>query len=162
MEVSHQRINELLEYDSLIGLFRWKITRRRVNTGEVAGKLQSDGYIQIGIDGRYYLAHRLAWFYVHKIWPKDLIDHINGIRSDNRLDNLRCVTRFENAKNQRSCKINNKTGYLGVCFNRAKSKYQAQIWVDGKKLYLGLFDNPEEAHKVYLEAKRKLHSTCSI
>jgi hypothetical protein len=78
---------ELLEYNPESGIFTWRGTNRR---GRVAGCRASDGYVKIAVDRRQYLAHCLAWLYVHGKWPH-YVEHINGIRHDDRIANLRNV-----------------------------------------------------------------------
>jgi hypothetical protein len=107
--------------------------------------------------GRIYLAHRLAWMYVYGRWPaKGLdIDHINGNRQDNRIANLREVTRGQNMQNQRRASSRSTTGLLGVL--RKSRRFAAHITADGRTHCLGTFDTPEEAHRVYMDAKSRLH-----
>lgn len=118
--------------------------------------------MEIGINGHSHLAHRLAWLFVHGHWPEADIDHINGDRSDNRIDNLRCVTRQHNLMNQRRPRSDNTTGYLGVCVDRARGEFQARLQVSGRVKHLGRFDNAEAAHAAYVAAKRRLHPTCTL
>lgn len=118
--------------------------------------------MEIGINGRSYLAHRLAWLFVHGQWPDAEIDHKNGDRTDNRLCNLRCVTRQHNLMNQRRPRSNNTTGYLGVCVDRERGAFQARVQVSGRAHHLGRFDTPEAAHAAYVAAKRRMHPTCSL
>lgn len=150
-------LRETLSYDQESGEFCWLKTNSNVSmAGSIAGRsMNSDGYRQIVIAGRFYKAHRLAWFYVHGKWP-DQIDHINGDRTDNRLCNLRNVTSQQNTQNQRKPHRNNKLGLLGVVM-RPNGRYQAEIRVDGRKRYLGTFDTPNEAGEAYLRAKRDFH-----
>jgi hypothetical protein len=148
------RINELLTYDHDTGVFRWKVSRRRgVPDGCVAGSTDSYGYRQICIDGRKRLAHRVAWALATGSWPADEIDHINGVRADNRLINLREATRQINVQNRRGAKGTTPTPY---------GRHIAKIRVDGKELYLGVFPTPEEARAAYITAKRQLHPGCTI
>ena len=155
-ELTAERLREVLNYDAETGIFTWLArTRNRVAVGDVAGSPDRYGYLRIKIDGRIHSAHRLAWLYVHGEWPKDQLDHINGIRTDNRITNLREATNAENGHNRRKPHSNNTTGYLGV--KRDRGRFQALIRLDGKQRYLGLFDTPEAAHAAYLEAKRRLH-----
>lgn len=124
---------------------------------------KSDGYVVIMIDGKSYQAHRLAWLYIYEKWPDNMIDHLNTIRDDNRITNLRDVEHNINIQNQRRAQKNNKSaGLLGVTFNKLAQKYVAQIKLNGKNKYLGLFDNAEDAHEAYLEAKRQYHAGCTI
>lgn len=155
-ELSQSRLKELLHYNPKTGVFTRRIaTSRRVKSGDIAGSKNGDGYILIMVDSKRHLAHRLAWLYMHGVWPTDQIDHINGDRADNRRCNLREATRAENAQNT-IARPNNKVGYLGVTKDR--SKYKAQIGVDGAIINLGLFATPEQAHQAYLSAKAKFHN----
>ena len=95
------RLHDVLHYDPLTGVFRWRVARGSRAAGDVAGGISGAGYRQIGIDGRYYQASRLAWLYTTGEWPDGEIDHKNGVHDDNRWDNLRDVTHTENNQNQR-------------------------------------------------------------
>lgn len=110
------------------------------------------------------MAHRLAWVHVHGSWPAGDIDHINGDKLDNRIANLRDVTRSVNKENMRSARGDNKVGLLGVHVRRQNTTrpYVASIRVSGKLIHLGAHNTPEAAHAAYLEAKRRLHSGCTI
>ena len=155
-----ERVRDLLNYDAQTGEFTWRYTRQGVPAGP-AGSYSGNGYLYITIDLQKYSAHRLAWLYVHGKWPNDQIDHINGNRADNRLINLREVTGAVNNQNQRRARTDNKScGLLGVSKNR--DKWRARIWLGGVERCLGSFPTPEEAHKAYLKAKRKLHPGCEI
>lgn len=157
------RLREVLKYDSVTGAFTWRIkTSSRAMPGQIAGTLRKDGYLQIYIDRACYQAHRLAWFYEHGVWPNNSIDHINGVRNANAISNLRDVTATGNNQNRRTAINNKTTGLLGASYVKSRGKYQAQIKVKGRQIGLGHFDTPEEAHKVYVQAKRRLHPTCTI
>lgn len=127
------------------------------------GSKEDSGYLAIKFKGEHYKVHRIVWQIVYGDLTSDMqIDHINGIRDDNRIDNLRKVSSQENRRNSKM-NINNKSGYIGVSIfkTRYKTKYRAMIGIktkDGlkKNLKLGLFDNPEDAHKKRLEAS-KIH-----
>jgi len=131
--------------------------------GSIAGHIRKDGYLHIKIDGKSYLAHRLAWLYVHGVWPTEDIDHRFHNTLDNRIGELRDVSNHENMQNRIKANNNNiSTGLLGATFHKATGKYSAEITFDGKRKYLGLFASAEEAHAAYLSAKRIHHSTCTI
>lgn len=147
----------LLDYDQSTGIFRWKARARthfssdrefnRWNTryaGVVAGSPHFSGYIDIGILNQLYRAHHLAWLIVTGAWPFDQIDHINGVRSDNRWSNLRIVTHAENGRNQR-IGTRNKSGKIGVEWHTATRKWKARIMAHGKRIELGYFDNLDDA-----------------
>jgi hypothetical protein len=157
-----ERLRELLDYDAQTGVFTWKVrTSIRTAVGMRAGGVGGPGYWMISVDSKRYYGHRLAWLYVFGEWPKDgEIDHINGDRIDNRISNLREVSRSKNNENKREPLPNNKSGYLGVF--RKRSRWTSRIRVNGKTHSLGGFDTPEAAHAAYLSAKRILHEGCTI
>lgn len=115
--VSHERLLYLLDFDSETGVFKWKVKNRRSKypAGSEAGCLKSFGYVCIKIDGLEYKAHRLAWFYVHGKWPDGDIDHVNRVKSDNSIKNLRDVTDYENMQNRVALK-NSKSGLKAFTF----------------------------------------------
>ncbi len=162
--LTHERLKELLEYNSDTGAFTWikrpVVTARRVSPGDAAGVINATGYVYISIDKEKWRAHRLAWFYVHGVAPLRHIDHINGIRSDNRISNLREATVSANQQNLRIAQKNSRTGKLGVAVNG--QGYCARIMVKGKQLYLGQFSTSDDAHEAYLKAKREMHEFCTI
>lgn len=163
-ELTHARLLEVLDYDQETGIFTWKVSRTgtRSKIGDVAGSLYDKGYIRISIDDIGYRAHRLAWLYMRGVWPNRDVDHINGVRDDNRFVNLRDVTRSENIQNQHKAHSDNATGFLGVTFNKTRGKFQTRININGKRKNLGRFPTAELAHQAYLVAKRELHPACMI
>lgn len=122
--------------------------------GKESFTADSYGYRVGNIDNRLFLAHRVAWALHYGEWPIDQIDHINGVKDDNRINNLRAVTNQENQKNS-SMAVNNKSGVTGVYWSKISRWWVAQIKVDGKQLYLGKFDTIEEAAAVRKEAATK-------
>lgn len=154
--ITSDRLRDLLNYDRGTGVLTWRVRRGGcVNAEDVAGRIHHTGYIAVCVDGRMYLAHRLAWLYVTGEWPVDQVEHRNGIRSDNRWDNLRAATNAENGQNRQGAHVNNKSGMLGV--SPSRGLWRATINVDGKQKYLGRFSTPEDAHAAYLKAKSVLH-----
>ena len=95
-------------------------------------------------------------------WPDGEIDHIDGNRANNRWSNLRDVHIVINAQNKRGPMAHNKSGFLGVSWNKKDCAYVARIKVDGKYLSLGYHQTPEAASAAYVEAKRRLHAGCTI
>lgn len=150
MECSINKLRTLLAYDQKAGVFTWLVARNsrggKVLPGMIAGTPSGQGYVQIKADGVVYKAHRLAWAFANGSFPEKgmEIDHINGDRSDNRLTNLRLVTRTQNAMNQ-GVKSNNKSGCKGVSFRKDTQKWHARITVAGKIKLLGNFDTLESA-----------------
>jgi hypothetical protein len=160
-DLTAERLRELLDYNPETGIFTWRqAPSNSIKAGSIAGSKNHDGYRRIKINLIDHAAHRLAWFYVHGVWPAHEIDHINGIRTDNRICNLRDVPRMDNMQNQRTAQRGAKSGFLGVYSNHGK--WRAAIQVNKKTIALGNFATPEEAHQAYLEAKRRLHPTCTI
>lgn len=157
--VTLERLKELLAYDPATGIFTWKIRRRnQIRPGTIAGKSVNDeGYHKIFIDAKSYSAHRLAWFYMTGLWP-NFVDHINGIKTDNRFANLRDVSNSENQQNQRKAHKHNLSGFLGVS-SKGIGQFSANIRLNGKQHYLGTYPTAEAAHAAYLNAKRELHQS---
>lgn len=159
-DLTPERLKELLNYDPGTGAFTWK-QHRGVKAGKTAGSL-AEGYVLIRLDYKLQKAHRLAWLYVHGVLPSGDIDHINGDRADNRIANLRDVSRSVNLQNQRSAHPNNRHGRMGATFHSYSGLWRAGIQVDGKHVPLGYFKTAEEASQAYVVAKRRLHEGCTI
>lgn len=142
-------VKELLIYEPDTGLMFWR------KNGKVAGTLHVHGYINITIKGRPLKAHRLAWLYVHGSIPPE-IDHINGIRHDNRLENLRACTRSQNNYNA-SIRNDNKTGVKGVHWSNRHDRWVARLGVNGKMVSLGQHKHLFEACCAVFSARNRLH-----
>lgn len=153
---SHSDLLERMHYDHETGLFTWlkNVGGQKGKKGMIAGSLKIQGYVDIRFNGSIYKAHRLAWFYHYGKWPDGEIDHINGVKSDNRISNLRLATRAENLRNI-GRRNKNTSGYKGV--SRVGNKWQARITANMKKIYIGLFDTREEAYAAYCKEAGKLH-----
>ena len=144
-----------VRYEPETGLFYWAIKRKGGRgVGKIAGATNAAGYTVIRIDGKDYYAHRLAWLFTHGRWPACEIDHRNGVRSDNRISNLREADRSSNMHNLQGARKDSKTGVLGV--SPHAGGYVASIHVRGKKRHLGSFRTIEEAAAVYRNAKAAL------
>jgi hypothetical protein len=139
-------LNSLFEYKE--GKLFWKVSRSsRIKVGQEAGNLGKRGYRAVRIDGKLYLTHRLIFLMIHNYVPQYL-DHIDGDRLNNRIENLRPATKLENSRNVKLSK-KNTTGFKGVVFDKDYNKWRAQIYHNGKCHYLGGFDSLDEAvHKV--------------
>jgi len=142
--LTQNRLKELLHYEQDTGLFIRKTTINRHKAGSISGARQNKGYIQMMIDGKNYLAHRLAWFYVYGEWPKNQIDHINRIKTDNRICNLRDVNNSTNQHNN-STRRHNTSGTTGVMNLKSRNCWGAQIYVNNKRIYLGVYKTKEDA-----------------
>lgn len=161
VSLTADRLKEILDYDETSGIFRYRKQRGIQETGAIAGQISKKsswnggGYRVIYIDGRGYGANRLAWFYVHGIWPADQVDHVNAVRDDNRIANLRLATRTQNMANCRK-RANNTTGLKGAYWHKAARRWMSSIQCAGVYEYLGLFDTKEEAHAAYVMAANRL------
>ena len=153
-------IRNILNYDPETGIITWKSSRYKTRIGKEAGNVSSTGYRKIKINKKFYLSHRVAWAIYHGAWPENIIDHIDGSRSNNKIENLRDVTPSANQHNVINPSKKNKHGMLGVSFFASRNKYTAQIAVNGKDKFLGHFDTKEEAYHAYIEAKKIYHPSC--
>jgi len=161
-KVSREEVAALLAYDPQTGLFTHKVNGHKRSAGAVTGRIDTKGYVRIRLLGYEFKAHRLAWLLTYGLWPTAEIDHINGIKSDNRICNLREANRFLNMQNQRVAKSDSLTGILGVTFHKRDGIFTARIRHEGKLIHIGSFKDKESASAAYLSAKRKLHQGCTI
>jgi len=152
--LDQKRLHDLLVYDKESGHFRWRVNRSNVLEDDIAGSNGNHGYREIRVDGKLYLAHRLAWLYVTGSWPKQTIDHENQNRLDNRWFNLREATHAQNNCN-RGARSDNKSGVKGIYWHKKNKKWCATIRADGANKYLGSFDTKEDAHRAYCEAGQR-------
>ena len=164
--LTQRELKKVLKYDPETGIFTWRKENCsplcRFKEGFVAGGLDKYGYIVIRINNKGYRSHRLAFLYMNGELPEDSVDHINGVKNDNRWANLRECTYSENNQNQRNPKNSNTSGYLGVYWHKRDRKWRASIRHLGKNLHIGNFDDPLDAHKAYLDKKRQFHEFCTI
>jgi len=138
-------LKNILDYNPETGDFTWLITPgKRIKAGCIAGSVNGLGYLIIKINNKNYKAHRLAMLYMTGKWPKDQADHINHIKNDNRIVNLREATDEENSKNAPKRK-DNTSGITGVLWHSRDKVWQAQIAVTGKRKHLGYFDDKFES-----------------
>lgn len=154
--ITQSRLHELFSYEPETGsLVRRTKVRGPVPSRRAAGWRHSSGYLKVSIDGKSYQIHRLVWLYHHGVLP-DLVDHINGDKADNRIENVRPATTSQNSRNRGATK-SNPTGLKGVSFYRRTNTWRAQITANGKKYWLGVYETPQEAHEAYRRAAVKLH-----
>lgn len=149
--------NEIFVYDSESGVLRWKISpSRRVHCGDIAGSRTGKGYLQFTFKGIKYRVHRIIYEMVHGKIPQEReIDHRNGVRSDNRIGNLRPATHPENAANS-SLSRRNTSGYKGVFWCKEAGKWEVRMTVLTRRFHFGYFVNKADAIAARLAAE-KLH-----
>lgn len=154
------QLREWLDYDPGTGLFKWRVVAGRSHTwnahnaGRQAGGLTANGYILIRLQNRQAMAHRIAWAMVYGAWPTLSIDHINRVRNDNRIANLREVSRTKNSWNS-ARRIDNTSGFTGVGFHKQRQKWRARIINNGREQHLGFFDSEIAAAAAYAQAAQQ-------
>lgn len=159
--LTQERLKQILHYDPETGVFtRILAISRKSKVGDIVGTPNAHGHLVINIAGKIRYAHRLAWLYMTGSFPINSIDHINGVKTDNRFCNLRDVTHTVNCQNHRAPQSSNSHGYMGC--TRDKKRWTSSICVNGNRIRLGMFDTPEEAEAAYLNAKRIHHEGCTI
>jgi len=143
-----EELRGFFNYHIKSGTLTWADKAPRGATpGAEAGTLEAHGYRRVSIGGRLFRTHRIVWAVVTGAWPEFEVDHINGIRDDNRMCNLKAVTSSENSRNmKRFC--TNTSGVAGVAWMSSRNKWRARIQVEGIEMHLGLFDNLAEAARV--------------
>lgn len=154
---SVERLREVIEYDAITGVMVWKVDMAgRKTAGTVAGHVSQHGYRIVQIDGQAYPAHRIAFTIYFGRSPKQFLDHINCVRDDNRIENLREADAAQNARNSQ-ISVRNKTGIKGVSLRVKTQRWVAQIRLNRKNITLGEFKDIEDAKAAYQAASKKLH-----
>jgi hypothetical protein len=145
------------------GMFFWKNTKsNRISVGQRAGGKSKSGYRRIHVLSKRYYEHHLVWLYHYGELPGCQIDHINQIKDDNRIENLRLCTNNHSDNHQNMpIQNNNTSGYPGVTYDKNRNKWQAQIKIKGRYKFLGRFDTIEDAIKSRKEGKLKYHEFVS-
>lgn len=153
--LTQEYLKSIILYEPLTGMFIWRYKEACPSFkrgGRISNCVEKDGYIQIRISGKSFKAHRLAFLYITGEWPKEQVDHINGIRRDNRWCNIRECTPRENMFNMRAC-VDGKI--KGI---RKKNKsYEVTLRINGIPTYLGSYKNLEDAVKTIRAAREKYH-----
>lgn len=145
-------LRDIIHYDPDTGLLHWrKKVARCLNIGDEAGGIAAGGYRIVCICKTNYQSHKLAWLYVTGSWPSTLIDHKNGVRDDNRFDNLRLADRFQNRANSKR-PTTNTSGVKGVTWHAPTGTWQARIKSRGKELCLGYFHDINDAARARQDA----------
>ena len=155
IELTAERLREVLAYDPETGAFSWKVARGPNRAGGPAGNVNKViGYLQIRIDYVLYYGQRLAWLYMTGAWPGKDIDHRDADKTNNRFENLREATMSQNIANS-GMFAHNKSGLKGVSWYKPSGKWCAKIKIMQKSYNLGYFDCPAAAHFAYIIAADK-------
>ena len=155
------RLQKLLDYNPRTGVFKRRISRGSAKAGAVAGSLHRTGYIYIRVDGVDYKAHRLAWVYHYGVPPKDLLDHVNRNKADNRIRNLREATHAQNQQNKKTY-ANNLSGIKGVSWYALRRKWRVRIQHNKKSILVGFFNDLAQAAQARKRAEKRLHTHANI
>lgn len=158
--ITQKILKEYFDYHEGGYLVWKKLNKFTVNTsiGNRFGSINKRGYRKGCFLGKYLLEHRMIFLFHHGYIPK-IIDHINGNKSDNKINNLRSASSSQNSQNRKTS--NNKSGYKGVYYNAGCKKPYSTIAVNKKRINLGVFDTPEEAHEAYRKASKEFHKEFS-
>lgn len=156
--LDYETAKRLFVYDPESGLLtRRETVHYRARAGDVVGYLSDQGYLRCKYRQRCYPVHRIIWLLQTGSWPRHEVDHIDNDKTNNRWSNLRDVTPSQNMQNARRARCNSLTGFLGVTFHPRTGRYSARIYIKGSLRHLGMASTAEEAHAIYVEAKRKHH-----
>lgn len=155
--LTRERMKELLTYDPNTGeIRRIKTISGNAVKGMLAGSIKPNGYVQIQVDGKCYLGHRLAWLHEFGEFPVGILDHINGNRQDNRIGNLRQVTASQNCHNE-LLRTNNTSGVKGVTWDKRRKSWAAKFWHERKCINVGNFKSLEEAKEAVMRKRKEAH-----
>lgn len=159
-ELSAERVRYLFDYDKDRGVLVVRVSNSNRSTVGKVPSCNSSGYVRIRVDTILYKRSRVIWLHQTGRWPINHIDHINGNRSDDRIENLRDVSRKTNQQNMRKAYSTSSTGLIGS--HAHGQKYRAEISLNGKNVHLGVFETAINAHEAYVKAKREFHGGCTI
>jgi len=159
---SQQELQEWFDYRD--GNLWWKKKNRGVRVGIKAGRVVTNPrtgkqYRQVGFNYKLYVTHRLIWvWHGYSLEPNQQIDHIDGNGLNNCIENLRAVTNKQNSENRKTANKNSKSGIKGVCWNKTKNKWHAQIQHNGKVVSLGYYENIEGAIAARITGEGKYYT----
>ncbi len=157
--ITKSELKKLFHYDKYTGLFTRLVTvKHNAKKGSLAGSVNSCGYLLFRVNTKKYRAHRMAWLYVYGANPKNEIDHINGDKLDNRIENLRDITSMENSRN-RTTSIN-KFGVVGLSWCKKTKKFYSRITIKRKTECLGYYFSMFDAICARKSAENKYNFRC--
>ena len=157
-------LRKQVSYDPKTGVLTRiaKPPKSKAPLGPIKGSKKAEGHLKVAINGVERYFHQIAWFLYYGYWAEGIIDHIDTDPTNNRIKNLRQVTKHGNLLNRRKANKTNSSGLLGAHWITEKQKYHSSIWMNGKKTTLGYFNTAQEAHEAYVAAKRLLHPTNTL
>ncbi|RJK66700.1 hypothetical protein CMV60_10425 [Serratia marcescens] len=147
-EFNFELAKSTISYDCNTGCFTWLVSKGGAKKGSQAGCIDNEGYIRVTLNGNYAKGHVLAWFLHYGILPDGIIDHINTIKGDNRISNLRIASASDNQRNK-GLQRNNTSGAKGVWWNKRERKFVAQGYIKGVRKHIGSFRSLDEAKDAY-------------
>lgn|SRR5574343_154020 len=150
-------LHELLHYDKRTGVFTWRKQTGRAVVGAEAGWLHSSGYVYVGVSGKYYKAHRLAWKYVYGEDPAGLVDHIDRDPTNNRIKNLRLASEQQSNQNKRAYR-NSSSGHKGVGWFAPTKKWRVRIQHEGRVIQVGCYEELTDALAARQREENRLHT----
>lgn len=142
--VSYAQVKKFLSYDPILGELTWRASKGNRVRGKFAGGVDRDGYNYLVVNQRKYKSHRIIWLWWYGYYPENDIDHIDGDKTNNRIENLRETSDLCNCRN-RGLRKDNKTGVPGIHWNERLGKWVAQITNLGARRHLGYFSTMREA-----------------
>jgi hypothetical protein len=154
-KIAPETLRQLFTFDPDEGIFRYQKDKVRCKAGSVAGSIHRQGWRSIKINKRCYPAHHLAWLWVHGRWPIHEIDHINGVRDDNRFINLREADAFQQVMNSARPRTNT-SGVKNVYFDREMNRYRVHLRHKKKSIHIGYFPTLQEAASAAADARNRL------
>lgn len=161
--ITQEIVKSLFDYSTETGDLIRKTSFNRWKSGQAIGFKNTSGYLEAGVNKKTYQVSHLVWCYFNGPVPIGReIDHINGKKLDNRIENLRVADRAMNNQNKRISRNDSALKVLGVSWHKASKSFVAQISKSGVKFHLGCFKSIDEASEAYIQAKRNLHQGCTI
>lgn len=155
--ITQKQLKSKLSYSPIVGVFEWRCSGHAITKGGLAGGVcKSSGYVIVGVMGKHYRAHNLAWLYMTGEWPEMDIDHKDGDRTNNAFNNLRLATKQQNQWNKQMSD-QNTSGEKGVCFDKSTQKWRGQVGIGDKRIHVGLFKSKEEAASAVRAKRVSLH-----
>lgn len=154
-KIDAETVRRHLLYNPRTGVFTWKWHKIKKYIGREAGCLNNRGYTCITIAKKIYTAHRLAFVYMTGKMPLTQVDHIDGVRNNNKWENLRISDHSTNQMNSR-LRCTNTSGYKGVSWDNSNKQYVVRIKKNYKSYFLGNFDDAAEGYKAYVKAAKEL------